>query len=128
MSSAGGVKPSETTIALLEDIERRIDPETEEDYKAFAEQFGVQSDWMIYLYQMVVIPNNSANTPFLIPTEDELELEFDVTSSTKTIKFKDQSKKYTIGHSYELLDGTGNRMMSIGWAASPICISAMTCK
>ena len=34
MSSAGGMKPSETTIALLEDIERRIDPETEEDYKA----------------------------------------------------------------------------------------------
>ena len=102
--------------------------ETEEAYKAFAEQYGVQADWMVYLYQMVVIPNNSASTPFLIPTEDEVELEFDVTSSTKTIKFKDQSKKYTIGHSYELLDGTGNRMMSIVWAASPICISAMTCK
>ena len=73
MSSAGGVKPSETTIALLEDIERRIAPETEEDYKAFAEQYGVQPDWKIYLYQMVVVPNNSASTPFLIPTEDELE-------------------------------------------------------
>ena len=102
--------------------------ETEEAYKAFAEQYGVQPDWKIYLYQMVVVPNNSASTPFLIPTEDELELAFDVTSATKTIKFKDQSKKYAIGHSYEMLDGTGNRMMSIGWASSPIGLTSMTCK
>ena len=37
----GGVKPSETTIALLEDLERRIDPDTEEDFKA---------QWRDFLY------------------------------------------------------------------------------
>ena len=36
-----GVKPSATTLALLEDIERRIDPEVEEDFK---------DQWRTFLY------------------------------------------------------------------------------
>ena len=37
----GGVKPSESTIALLEDLERRIDPDIEKDYK---------DQWRDFLY------------------------------------------------------------------------------
>ena len=37
----GGVKPSEITVALLEDLERRIDPDNEEDYK---------DQWRDFLY------------------------------------------------------------------------------
>ena len=40
-ASAIRVKPSDTTLALLNDIERRIDPETEEDFKA---------QWRDFLY------------------------------------------------------------------------------
>ena len=42
MSGAvGGIHPGKTTLALLEDIERRIDPEVEEDFKA---------QWRSFLY------------------------------------------------------------------------------
>ena len=42
MSGAvGGIRPGKTTLALLEDIERRIDPEVEEDFKA---------QWRTFLY------------------------------------------------------------------------------
>ncbi len=41
LASIGGVKPSATTLALLEDIERRIDPEVEEDFK---------DQWRDFLY------------------------------------------------------------------------------
>lgn len=62
MSSAGGVKPSETTIALLEDIERRIDPETEEDYKA---------QWRDFLYgrfdSEIFTPKRKKLSPPTIP-------------------------------------------------------------
>ena len=62
MSSAGGVKPSESTIALLEDIERRIDPETEEDYKA---------QWRDFLYgrfdSEIFTPKRKKLSPPTIP-------------------------------------------------------------
>ena len=62
MSSAGGMKPSETTIALLEDIERRIDPETEEDYKA---------QWRDFLYgrfdSEIFTPKRKKLSPPTIP-------------------------------------------------------------
>ena len=62
MSSACGVKPSETTIALLEDIERRIDPETEEDYKA---------QWRDFLYgrfdSEIFTPKRKKLSPPTIP-------------------------------------------------------------
>lgn len=102
--------------------------EDDATYQAFVQQYGVQEDWEVYLYQMVVIPNNSANNPFLMPVEDDLLLEYDVESKTKTIKFADQSKKYTIGHSYELLDGDQRRMMSFGWTGTPIGNPIFTCK
>ncbi|MBQ8335598.1 MAG: hypothetical protein IJY45_05440 [Tidjanibacter sp.] len=102
--------------------------ETQEAYEAFVKQYGVQDDWSVYLYQIVAIPTNNTNNPFTLPNADELELEYDVTSKTKTIRFADRSQTYCLGLGYELLDGDGRRKMSLFWGGTPIGNPVFTCK
>ena len=102
--------------------------ETQEAYEAFVKQYGVQEDWSVYLYQIVAIPTNNTNNPFTLPNADELELEYDVTSKTKTIRFADRSQTYCLGLGYELLDGDGRRKMSLFWGGTPIGNPVFTCK
>ena len=55
-------QPSKTTLALLEDIERRIDPETEEDYAR---------QWEDFLYDRfdgdIFMPQRKKRTPSSVP-------------------------------------------------------------